>query len=219
MSDSVEIKCSCVHCNANIAFPPDAAGQTITCPHCGLETQLFVPQVISSLPSPANGQKPAAGVKLAVNPLGVAALVLGILSCVACWIPVIGLLSIPVALIGLLLAFAGVVMAAVNRKTGFIYPVSGGIVCILSIVIALLVTIGGATAFSTALKNTMRTNQQENNTNAHVKGPKDVGWAKSQSVTQGDIRVSVNEVSLRSGYGDPANIQRTFITLRIENLS
>jgi hypothetical protein len=36
-------KCSCQHCNGHIEFDPDQAGQTIACPHCGLETALFVP--------------------------------------------------------------------------------------------------------------------------------------------------------------------------------
>jgi DNA-directed RNA polymerase subunit RPC12/RpoP len=36
-------KCSCDHCNGHIEFEPDQAGQTIACPHCGLDTLLFLP--------------------------------------------------------------------------------------------------------------------------------------------------------------------------------
>ena len=42
---SEEAKCDCQHCGEHIAFPGEAAGQNVTCPHCGYETALFLPQV------------------------------------------------------------------------------------------------------------------------------------------------------------------------------
>ncbi len=41
MSD--ESKCDCQHCGGHIAFPSEAAGQTVECPHCKNETLLFLP--------------------------------------------------------------------------------------------------------------------------------------------------------------------------------
>jgi hypothetical protein len=37
------IKCPCNNCDVFIEFPAHGLGQTITCPHCGLETVLFEP--------------------------------------------------------------------------------------------------------------------------------------------------------------------------------
>ena len=37
------LKCPCNNCDVNIEFPAAGLGQTITCPHCGLETLLFNP--------------------------------------------------------------------------------------------------------------------------------------------------------------------------------
>jgi len=37
-------KCKCNNCSENIAFPVEIAGQTIECPHCHLDTILFVPR-------------------------------------------------------------------------------------------------------------------------------------------------------------------------------
>jgi len=42
MSD--ESKCDCQHCGEHIAFPSEAAGQDVTCPHCGGETTLVLPK-------------------------------------------------------------------------------------------------------------------------------------------------------------------------------
>lgn len=52
MSD--EAKCSCQVCNGHIAFPVEAAGQAVECPHCKMETVLFVPP-----PPPSPPTKPA----------------------------------------------------------------------------------------------------------------------------------------------------------------
>jgi predicted RNA-binding Zn-ribbon protein involved in translation (DUF1610 family) len=37
------IKCPCNNCDIFIEFPARGIGQTITCPHCGMETVLFKP--------------------------------------------------------------------------------------------------------------------------------------------------------------------------------
>ena len=47
---SSDSKCSCKRCGEHIAFPSEAAGQTVTCPHCGLETKLFIPPPVSEPP-------------------------------------------------------------------------------------------------------------------------------------------------------------------------
>jgi predicted nucleic acid-binding Zn-ribbon protein len=38
------LKCVCNNCPGHIEFEESNAGQTVTCPHCGLETVLYVPQ-------------------------------------------------------------------------------------------------------------------------------------------------------------------------------
>jgi hypothetical protein len=37
------IKCPCNNCDNSIEFPAHGVGQTIACPHCGMETTLFKP--------------------------------------------------------------------------------------------------------------------------------------------------------------------------------
>ena len=38
-------KCPCNNCSGHIEFDTAEAGSTVTCPHCGVDTALFVPQV------------------------------------------------------------------------------------------------------------------------------------------------------------------------------
>ena len=37
------VKCACNNCDIFIEFPAHGVGETITCPHCGMETVLFEP--------------------------------------------------------------------------------------------------------------------------------------------------------------------------------
>ncbi len=39
------VTCHCNHCSGHIEFASEGAGQSIVCPHCGIETVLYVPQV------------------------------------------------------------------------------------------------------------------------------------------------------------------------------
>jgi hypothetical protein len=41
--DNGYVKCPCNHCDILIEFPAEGIGQTITCPHCGMDTVLFQP--------------------------------------------------------------------------------------------------------------------------------------------------------------------------------
>ena len=83
----------------------------------------------------SGGQIVPIEIKRRVSQLGIAALALGIISGLFCLIPVPGALTISFAVSGLLLAFGGLIMAIVNRRTGFLLPLSGAFVCVLSILI------------------------------------------------------------------------------------
>lgn len=49
-------KCPCNHCSGHIEFDCERAGQVVACPHCGLDTKLYIPQV--PLPGPTTGTIP-----------------------------------------------------------------------------------------------------------------------------------------------------------------
>ena len=193
-----EVKCSCQHCNGHIAFPAEMAGQMFACPHCGLETKLSAPT--NPLTRPPNNV--SVEIKRGVSPLGIASLVLGIIACVFCWIPLLGLLAVPLALIGLLLALVGIILAGVNKKTGFVFPISGATVCLLSIFVAFAITGGLAAAFS----------------KGQFSGIQE--WSKSMSVKQGEInvtvqRVHIGEVVINDALGQPQITAENFLTINL----
>src|SRR5208282_783045 len=47
------IKCPCNNCSGHLEFEAHQVGVTVSCPHCGLDTVLFIPQApLVSSPSP-----------------------------------------------------------------------------------------------------------------------------------------------------------------------
>jgi hypothetical protein len=42
------IKCSCQNCGGHLEFDSEGVGLTVDCPHCGMKTQLFIPQTKAS---------------------------------------------------------------------------------------------------------------------------------------------------------------------------
>jgi len=73
--------------------------------------------------------------------LGIIALVIGVLSLLVGWVPYLGLVALPVAVIGLLLAG----IALVKGGRGFGMPVLGGIICCGGFVLPILSTGSGTT--------------------------------------------------------------------------
>jgi hypothetical protein len=181
------------------------AGQMTVCPHCGLETKLYVP---------AFPQDVRVEAKRGASPLGIAALVLGIISCLFCWVPFLGLLAVPLALIGLLLAFVGLIMAGVSKKTGFVFPIGGLIVCLVSIFIAFAVTGGLTAAFQKAIAAGNQTNQKQESDSPNAgTGAAVEEWSKSLSVKQGDVQISITQII------PYPNVNLIIIDVDVKNLS
>jgi hypothetical protein len=54
------LKCSCNHCGGHIEFPPAGIGQSISCPHCGEQTELIQNVEGAETPVPNEKEIPAA---------------------------------------------------------------------------------------------------------------------------------------------------------------
>lgn len=81
-----------------------------------------------------------------VSGLGIAALVLGLIACLGCWVPMCGIFSLPFAMLGALFGVIGIIIAKLNKKSYVGLPIAGTIVSITAAFIAIAVT--GATISS-----------------------------------------------------------------------
>ena len=118
---------------------PIPAANTLPRPPQQLQAHQKPPEVTVNVPEMTMNVK---GIK-STNGLGIAALVLGVLAAILCWIPLVGIISIPLAILGLVFGGIGFLIALIGRKSGVGMPISGSIVCIVALVIAIMMT--GAT--------------------------------------------------------------------------
>lgn len=87
-----------------------------------------------------------------ISGLGIAALVLGIIACLTCWIPYVGAVSLPLAIIGFIFGVIGTIVSLMTRRSYTGLPAAGAFVSLAAAVIFLVVT--GAT--STAITESAR---------------------------------------------------------------
>jgi len=75
-----------------------------------------------------------------VSGLGIAALVLGLIACLGCWIPMCGIFSLPFAMLGILFGGIGIIIAKLKKKSYVGLPIAGTIVSITAVFIVIAVT-------------------------------------------------------------------------------
>jgi hypothetical protein len=227
------VTCRCQHCNDGIEFDASHAGETAACPYCGQETKLFVPKVqISNLPKNVGVE-----IKRGVSPLGIASLVLGISACVFCWIPFLGLLAIPISVIGFLLAVIGITAAIVGKRSGLSFPIGGAVACVVATLIALFVTGGISRLIVKSVNQSNSTNQKIPTESPAASTPASLpaattpqsesssvedSWSKSPTVMQGDIKVTMSE--MRAGQATLGGMRITrqrflYVNIVVQNLS
>lgn len=100
--------------------------------------------------------------------LGVVSLILGVLGFILSWVPLVGILTLPLSALGLLLGAIGVVVAIVRRGSGIGWPIAGVFTCGLAFLVAAsqVAVIGGlAEAASEAAERSRKTNQTPVTTN------------------------------------------------------
>jgi hypothetical protein len=81
----------------------------------------------------APAQAPRVSVRIVHPPgqsaLGTAAMALGIIACLICWIPVLGMAAVPIGAIGAGLGLLGVVVSTLFRRSSAGFPLAAVIVC------------------------------------------------------------------------------------------
>jgi len=155
----------CDECGSTIPaaeWHPSADGRDL-CVRCTAAAQLAPPWPRAShaavpgraaMPAPAPSPPTRQTVivraprEKSVNGLGIAALVLGIVATLTCWVPFLGMVSLPLAGLGAAFALIGFLVAAIGRRSGVGMPISGGVVCLVAIVVQVLMTGGMVAALS-----------------------------------------------------------------------
>lgn len=84
------------------------------------------------------------------NSLGIVSMILGIIAFLLCWIPFISVISLPLSGLGLLLAVIGFVVALTRSGYGVGWPIGGGALNGIALLVALVTGIGAFGAVKSA---------------------------------------------------------------------
>jgi len=176
---------------------------------------------------------------------GIAALILGVIAILFCWVPFVGLLALPIAGFGTMLAVVGFVVSAAGGKSSVGMPVAGGTICILAICGATLMS--GATAKSiadasaplnrnpphqeviTSPPSIAPATPEPRPAPTPAPSPPVIEWAPATATVKlGDIQVRLLETMVGKkaflmdygdGHGDDEKENKLYITVQITNVS
>src|SRR5271166_1020028 len=94
------------------------------------------------------------------NSIASAALVLGITAALICWVPFLGLLSIPAGLLGLLLGLIGLLLAVLGRRPGLASSLVGTTMSIGAIALSFAITGSVSKSISDSLEKKRNEDQK-----------------------------------------------------------
>lgn len=158
-------------------------------------------------------EAPSAGSRLPYG-LGIPSLALGIVALLFVWLPLVGLLSLPLSVLGLLLGIAGLVSAILHRGRGVGFPIAGSMVSLVALAfgvvwLGLLGTFfrGGDTSANrsaakdvSAVPGVGANPEQDNSTSVKSATEKEVTWtdASKGPIRHGDVRLQLEAVVVRN---------------------
>ena len=119
----------CPSCNQQFVHPNAVAGSVASCPHC--QAAVTIPNANRPIPvyNTLGSKSKTSGPALA---LGIISVIVGALALLFCWIPLVGLLVIPFAVIGGALGLVGFVIGLITRRKAFGIPITGVVLCAIS---------------------------------------------------------------------------------------
>ena len=142
------IAVTCGGCGKRLKVPDSAAGKRGKCPQCGATVPIPEAEIE---PLPLKAAEPVAVQRVAAAPvavmappvqnvqavavrveaprrgsgLGLAACILGVLAFVICWVPLIGLIGVPLSALGLILGLIGLLVAILRKGAGIGFAIAG----------------------------------------------------------------------------------------------
>ena len=224
-------KCSCQHCGGHISFDPNnlAEGETpkVLCPHCHKETVLTTPHLTHQTPKATVLQESSNTKKTLVQNVwlviknarfdlkngGDILLAVCLAVFLLCSVPLLGMQIIPaMALIGLIFVCFGICAYTAGKQSALSFVFSGGGVSLLALFAFILEIAIQTHTFHLQT----RTNQISSQSRADEKK---VLWATSLTAKQGDIQITISEVSvrhMRSGLGEVPAYNTTNLCVKME---
>jgi hypothetical protein len=174
--------------------------------------------------------------------LGITSTVIGVIALLIGWVPFLGLLAMPGAVIGLILAVVGGIVAIAKKGKGIGLPILGGVICACAVVLPILSTGGVSAAIANASKkqtqnadvtvvpkadNAASPAAQAPQAENPASEPKKVVWNDAANALRlGDVQVQVKGVKvgkiavkdIMSG-DQQSNDDLLAVTIEVSNLS
>lgn len=148
-----------------------------------------------------------------ISGLGIAGLVLGIIATLTCWVPFIGMLTVPFAALGAIFSIIGLVVALSGRRSSPGMSIAGLIVCLTAIGVAVLMTGSFTAQLSESLEASSSSIDSWGSNRPRGSESISKAWTPVDEVQIiGDIQCRVKSVYIHRAFG-------TVVIVEVTNLS
>ncbi len=144
---------ACPNCSQQFVKPNVAAGCAASCPSC--HSPVTIPGGTGAVPVHNPGANQS-GANVPAIVLGIISALIGAFALLFCWIPFLGMLVIPFAVIGAGIGSIGLIAVIFTRGKGLGMPLVGTCLCALSILISVLFTGATVSAIDEAIEESER---------------------------------------------------------------
>ena len=141
---------ACPSCSQQFVRPNVAAGFAASCPSC--HSPVTIPGGTDAVPVHNPGASQS-GANVPAIVLGIISALIGAFALLFCWIPFLGILVIPFAVIGAGIGSIGLIAVIFTRGKGLGMPLVGMCLCALSILISVLFTGATVSAIDEAMES------------------------------------------------------------------
>jgi hypothetical protein len=144
-----------------------------------------MPELQNPNPTSTNSKSVSVEIKQGAYALGIASFILGIIACVFYWTPFLKPFFAWIALVGLALAVVGLILARVNNRKGFVFPIIGLVICLLPLTID--VTVIGGSAAMKRLANWREQQEAQRQLAAATKAQAEAHWRALPNLAKAQV--------------------------------
>lgn len=245
------IRVDCPACGKSLKVADDLAGKTGKCPACSERLKIPEPKPVISqsiaapapptrppvvraqprrdpLPAPVQVTPTVVAVQVnqpskASHSLGIASLILGIIAFLICWVPFLGLLGLPLSLLGILLGGTGFLIALFRKGSGIGFPIAGTSLSLLSAIAVITITGAAASAVNQVGKAIEESSAKANATQQTIVAAAALdqpNGAMASPVPQNVPEPAAEKTAPGEEWGDAQNtIQQGDLQLRVTKVS
>ncbi len=221
-TDKILVKCP--NCGAQGRGHRRMTEVAVTCPKCGIK------DVFLKVSDNKNKNKPMTMSQKMPSGFGISSFNFGMLAILICWVPFVGVISLPLSIVGLILGIIGIVLSVKLKNTTLGFSITGTSLSVIAIIIMIITTSKATISLKSSLENIFGSSSDNSTISESLNinsDKEDIIWESAlNEIVKDNVKIKITsceigKVSLKEIFGDMSisNDNLLMIQIRVTNLN